>query len=162
MKGSLQSYMRQPNSGELQVCGSRMENSLQSFMRKSASGQLQVRDNWWSLPTYPKSTALSGSDEAGKDDVCNGCSDSHCLSVPQKHHECLPESSSRLMGRHFLTKTELRRRCRLCMISEARGSQAYESKTSLVCRQCSAYFHFGCFEEFHSKDVPVSQWVGGV
>jgi len=68
----------------------------------------------------------------------------------------------RLFGRHFMTKTEPRRRCRLCMFSEPKGCAAYDSKISLACKQCNVSLHFECFEEYHKMANPLSQWAGCV
>ena len=58
----------------------------------------------------------------------------------------------RLVGRHFMTRTEPRRRCRLCMFSEPKGCAAYDSKISLACKQCKVSLHLECFA-LHRADV---------
>ena len=73
--------------------------------------------------------------------------------------EGLPDP--RLAGRHFMIRTESRRRCKLCMYSEDRGSGAYESKISLACDTCNVFLHFECFQEYHERVHPISQWAGG-
>jgi hypothetical protein len=151
------------------VVDGKMEGSLQRFMRETtASTELQPRAHWWSYPVpSPQSTP------------CTGATNGSDLSMDQDvdTHEGVLEGSedlyldtggpgpslpdSRLCGRHFMAKTELRRRCKLCMKTESRGSAAYQSKISLVCRQCNVFLHFECFEEYHTRVNAVSRWVGG-
>ena len=150
------------------VVDGKMENRLQRFMRETtALTELQPRAHWWSYPVAsPQSTPYT----------TNGCN-VKVVSIDQydDNHEGLLEqdlyldtggsvkclSESRLVGKHFMAKSELRRRCKLCMKSESRGSAAYQSKTSLVCKQCDVFLHFECFEQFHMMAHPVSKWAGG-
>jgi hypothetical protein len=149
-----------------------MESSLQMFLRKPTSRELHVQSHWWSLPLSPQSTSCSGADgsdlkvvvsmdqhDDNHEGVVEGFKDKDLYLGTGDPVEGLPES--RLLGRHFMSKTQHRRRCRLCMRSETRGSAAYESKISLVCKQCDVFLHFECFEEYHSRALPISQWVGG-
>jgi hypothetical protein len=146
-----------------------MEGSLQRFMRETtASTELQPCAHWWSVPSpqlTPYTGATNGSnlkvvsmdqDDDTHEGMLEGVQDVYLDTGPV---EGLP--GSRLVGRHFMTKSEHRRRCKLCVISKPRGSAAYQSKISLVCKQCNVFLHFECFEEYHSRANPVSRWVGG-
>jgi hypothetical protein len=156
-EGSLQHFLRQPTAPT---------QSLQAFMRQQpTSSESQSRSQFLSLSPSPSSTSCS---EADGSDVSMDQDDESVLEgdfldvflYPICPAEGL--SDSRLCGRHFMGRSERRRRCTLCVKSEPRGSAAYESKISIVCRQCNVYLHFDCFEEYHTRARPVSQWVGDV
>ena len=138
------------------------------FLRQPTSRVLQVHSHCWSLPS-PRSRFGSCTGADGSDVSMDQDDDNHerileggfqdLFLDPSGPVEGLPES--RLLGRHFISKTEHRKRCRLCMKSEPRGSPAYESKISLVCKQCNVFLHFECFEGNHTRSNPVFLWVGG-
>jgi hypothetical protein len=144
-----------------------MEGSLKTFLREATtSRELQPPAHCCSVPC-PQSTSCTGATN-GSNLKVDQDDDNHEGMLEGFHDlyldtggtaEGLPES--RLVGRHFLAKSELRRRCRLCMKTESRGSAAYQSKISLVCKQCNVFLHFECFEEYHTMATPVSQWAGG-
>jgi hypothetical protein len=180
MQGSLQRFMRQPTSMECQVRShlwssppppqstscTGVDGSLQMFLRPPTSSVSQSLSDFLSSSPSPQLTFCSGAD--GSDLSMDQDDDTHegVLEGSEDLYldtggpgPSLPDS--RLCGRHFMAKTELRRRCRLCMKTESRGSAAYQSKISIVCKQCNVFLHFECFEEYHTVAHPVSKWAGG-
>jgi hypothetical protein len=178
--GSWPISLRQPISSESQLLGdvlslppspksiscSEADGSLPMSLRQATSGDSQSRSDFLSVSPYPQSSLCSGADESdesmdqedNRESVFEGDIQDLFLylSGPAKR---LPES--RLVGRHFMTKSELRRRCALCTKTEPRRSAAYQSKISLFCKQCNVFLHFECFEEYHTMAAPVSKWAGG-
>jgi hypothetical protein len=174
-------FLRQPTSRECQVRShlwslppspqstscSGADGSLPMFLRQPTSSESQSLSDFLSLSPPPQSTFCSGADGS---DVSMDQDDNHesvlegdfqdLFLYPSGPVKRLPES--RLVGKHFMTKSELRRRCRLCIKTKSRGSAAYQSKISLVCKQCNVFLHFECFEEYHTMAHPVSKWAGGV
>ena len=151
--GSLPMLLRQPPSRESQ--------SLSDFL--SSAPPPQSLSDFLSLSPSPQLTFCSGADGS---DVSMDQDDNHELEgdfqdlflYPSGPVKRLPES--RLVGRHFMTKAEPRRRCALCTKTQPRRSTAYQSKISLFCKQCNVFLHFECFEEYHTMAHPVSQWAG--
>jgi hypothetical protein len=154
-----------------------MEGSLKSFLRQNASRELQVRkddDNHegvlkdfkdlYRVPGLDSGNGLLKCSELSRERSSSNQQPSsfdaelHVLSPRRSPVKGLPDL--RLFGRHFMTKIEPRRRCRLCMFSEPKGCAAYDSKISLACKQCNVSLHFECIEEYHKMANPVSQWVG--
>jgi hypothetical protein len=78
-----------------------------------------------------------------------------------KRHKTNDLKVGRLSGRsaHYLGKLKGQRsNCKLSMFYCAVGTPAYKAKTSYFCKQCGDWLHFECFEEYHSKTQPVSQY----
>ena len=143
-----------------------MESCLKNFLRQKASRELQVKD-FKDLYRDPgldsgngllKHSELSRERSSSNQQASSFNAELHVLSPRRGPVKGLPDL--RLFGRHFMTKTEPRRRCKLCMFSEPKGCAAYDSKISFACKQCNVFLHFECFEEYHNMANPVSQWVG--
>jgi hypothetical protein len=163
-----QAFMRRFDQGLLTCSVSPPTQSLQTLLSQHpTSSESQSLTHFLSLPPSPQSTSCTEpdgwSDVSMDHDHDNHESVLDCQDVflyPSCPVQGLPDS--RLCGRHFMAKTEHRRRCTLCTKSEPRGSPAYESKISLICKNCGVFLHFDCFEEYHTKTHPVSQWMGDV
>ena len=146
-----------------------MEGSLKIFLRQQASRELQVRkdnDNHEGvLKDFKYLYRDPGLDSENEVFKCSELSrewsssnqqpslfnaELHVLSHRRGLVKGLPDL--RLVGRHFMTKTEPRRRCRLCMFSGPKGCAAYDSRISLACKHCKVSLHLECFA-LHRADV---------
>ena len=145
------------------------ESSVKTFLRHTMSRELQARkdddDHEGVLKHFRDLYRDPGLDSGNGLLKCSELSRERSSSNQQpssfnaKLHRRGPVKGLpdlRFLGRRFMTKTEPRRRCRLCMFSETKGCAAYDSKISLACKQCNVSLHFECFEEYHKMDNPVS------
>ena len=79
-----------------------------------------------------------------------------------RRHQGKALKEGRLSGgkhAHFMGKIKGRRaQCKLCMFDCVSGCKAYKSMSPYFCKQCGDHLHFECFEEYHTKENPRSQF----
>ena len=76
-----------------------------------------------------------------------------------RRHQGSELPGGRLQPGHFMGKLKGQRsNCKLCMFDCMRGSNAYKYPPPYFCKQCGDYLHFGCFEGYHTKPKPISQF----